>query len=248
MLESMKKSLNFFQAVLCELGSERDITIVQVGVCDGAYNDPLYPLVRTCLPNVRLILIEPQTWLKPIIEKNYEFLLNPPIIETVAVGEPGELSLYYMKQDYVSQVTKVVKGVPAWRLPAGSVSANKAHLKQRLADLLPPEIDLDSAIATAKVPCVSLGQILKKHDIEEYDVLQIDTESCDDVTIFNSSLELVSPKIINFEYCHLGIRMAELVDYLEGLGYRTITYSGEDAIALKSTEFDVEKLWSEFSK
>jgi len=103
-----------------------------MGVCNGVYNGPIRLLIKNYFPIPKLILIEPKLYLAPFIKDNYAF--NPNVfIESVAIGSSGELTLYQLKEQYYELFVKRVPGVTAYRLPAGSVSADKQHMVKRLA-------------------------------------------------------------------------------------------------------------------
>ena len=237
---TLKYPKNFFQNIFYQLYKDKDPNIVQIGVCDGVYNDPIHLLVKNHFPNSKLILIEPQPFLAPVIKDNYAF--NPNVaIESIAIGSSGELTLYQLKEEYYELFEKRVPGVPAYRLPAGSVSADKQHMVKRLTGNLPSNINIDDAIAELKVPCVNLDYILSKHKISNYGLLQIDTEGFDDEVIYHSSIDKVSPTLIHFEYCHLNnVRLENLKSYLANFGYELHIYNNEDALALKGVSLSMK--------
>jgi len=51
-----------------------------------------------------------------------------------------------------------------------------------------------------KVPCISLNDLLKKHQVAKIDLLQIDTEGHDSEIILNLDFKVIKPKIIHFEH------------------------------------------------
>jgi hypothetical protein len=55
------------------------------------------------------------------------------------------------------------------------------------------------------------------------DVLQVDVEGADDDVIYSSSIDVTSPRIVNFESVHLdAARRSKLFRYLESRGYSLI--------------------------
>lgn len=171
--------------------------IVQVGACDGYYNDPIHLLVKKCFPLSKLILKVPQSFLKPILAKNYAF--NPNVkIETVAIGKNGKLKLFKLKDKFYDFFLKNKKNIPSYRFPAGSVSVSKQHIFNRLNGNLPKWINIQDAIIEFEVPSVNLSLILSKYTINEYDLLQIDAEGYDDEVIYNSSINQIKPRFIHF--------------------------------------------------
>ena len=51
-----------------------------------------------------------------------------------------------------------------------------------------------------KVPCISLSDLFKKHQVAKIDLLQIDTEGYDLEIILNLDFQVIKPQIIHFEH------------------------------------------------
>ncbi|ANW63427.1 hypothetical protein BCA37_07315 [Mycobacterium sp. djl-10] len=65
------------------------------------------------------------------------------------------------------------------------------------------------------------------------DVLQVDAEGFDDEVLYQSSLEILKPKIINFESANLSpSRFARLARSLDQMGY-VLQVSKGDTLAIK---------------
>lgn len=79
-------------------------------------------------------------------------------------------------------------------------------------------------IVTERVPCITLNELLQNHDIKTADLLQIDTEGYDAEIILNMDLNIIRPKIINFEHGLSAGTMnketfSKVCDFLRNHGY-----------------------------
>ncbi len=230
---------DLFQKVLSQVLAENTLRIVQVGTCDGAINDPIYPVLMKNAKQSQLLLIEPQEFLLPIIEANYKDHPDRRVVNC-AIGPPGNLSLYRLKEKYHGQFERrYLKDSPTYRVPAGFVSSDKAHVLKHVAGMLPETINAEQAIERFDVPCKRLKEVLGDVGWKGYDVLQVDAEGMDDTVLDNCGLDIYKPCIINFEHMHLKDgRREKTYKFLESLGYRLYAYDQADTMATL-LKFDV---------
>lgn len=92
-----KGQTKLLDQVLIERYSWTPATVVQVGVCDGRINDPIYDLVKNAIQTKTIVLIEPQSELLDIIEKNYSFHTDTHIVNC-AIGPPSQITLYRLAE------------------------------------------------------------------------------------------------------------------------------------------------------
>ncbi|AHI30142.1 glycosyltransferase domain-containing protein [Marinobacter similis] len=223
---------DLFRQVLKSLLSSKELKIVQVGVCDGVINDPLYDIIMQFKNNSKIVLVEPQENLIDVIKENYR--LHPDAsIFNCAIGAPGTLSLYSLDEKYYDVFDrKYLKDAPSYRVPSGFVSSDIEHVRKHLKGNLPSEINLDEAIREIKVPSKDLVSVLSDLSWQSFDVLQVDAEGMDDDVLGCCNLEVFKPSVINFEHMHLPReRKKMLYDMLEGLGYKIFEYSESDSLA-----------------
>lgn len=227
---------NQLEDVLIHLYENVPATIVQIGACDGQINDPIYWLVRNKIRSGTVVLIEPQPELVAILKKNYAFHKDARV-ENVAIGEPGDLVLYRLKQEYWNKFERTyLKGAPSYRVPSGFVSSSYQHVLEHIEGKLPEDIPVGDTIEKLKVPSRQLREVLEPHKIENIDVLQVDVEGLDDVVLYHSNIDLYKPRIIHFEHMHLSKQNKVLLyEFLKNQGYEVHEYSSSDTIASMQT-------------
>jgi len=215
-----------------QLGSKA--IIVQIGANDGRINDPIYEHIRRFSSATRVLLIEPQDDVIPHLKDNYSFHKDATIWNG-AIGSEDFLSLYRLKTDYYQRfIRRYLEDSPAYRVPTGFTSANYNHVMQHIAGNLPEGVDPVDAIEAIVRPCATLKSALGAAGWlhENIDILQIDTESKDDETMYACNLDILRPIIINFEYRFIPQdRLIRLNKWLQSLGYSVIRHNGSDALA-----------------
>ena len=224
------------QEALIDLLSARGIlSIVQVGANDGRINDPINGFVSSHRDTTRLLLIEPQVQLLPMLRQTYA---DHPCarIEHCAIGPSGEMTLWQVAEQFWDDVDANYSSAgdwPSYRAPSGVTSSSREHVVAWLSKHYVIERPLDELITSFTIPSLSLFEVLESSGFGlGVDLLQVDTEGSDDVVIMNSSIESIRPALINFEWAHLtDERYAALDDHLRSNGY-TVTRHGPDALAV----------------
>ena len=225
----------YHTGILTLLAQKDCIHIVVVGANDGKINDPIYELIRDKLSErVKLLLVEPQTSLLPIIEKNYAFLPSKRVVNC-AIGEDGKINLYTIKEAYWERLEGRVpyaKGWPAYRAPTGVTSTNKENLVDFVRSYL-FDHEPNDVIEAIRVPCKTLTRVLHEEDFpERIDLLQIDVEGNDDVVIYSADLDRTRPALVFFESKLLAPDRAQrLEEHLSAHGYGTFQM-GDDTLAI----------------
>ncbi len=221
-----------FTNLLKSLIAQKPTKVVQVGVCDGVINDPIYNLLSQHKDRTEVVLIEPQTFLLPIIAQNYQHHPAHHIVNC-AIGDHGELTLYRLKEALIDVLQRTyLKDSPAYRVPAGFVSSNYEHVVKHVQGKLPAEVAIEDAIEAFHVASKDLKAVLDDVSWDDFDVLQVDTEGMDDITLSFCNLEIYKPILVNFEHFHLSAdRYSTLCDYLVALGYKVYRYSQSDTLA-----------------
>ena len=217
-------------AVLIRLG--RRLMIVVVGANDGRFNDPIYGFAMRMAARTSMLLIEPNKFLIPYLQANYQSHPNHKIANC-AIGEEGTLTLYAVKPDWIDRYQPAyAEGWPRYRAATGITSANRAHVAEAL---LREGINSDDAIEMLQAPCHQLSTVLASHGLPaEIDVLQIDAEGYDDAVIHASTIGITKPKLIFFENYNIPQpRMESLSNYLSSENYRLYSL-GRDSLAVSS--------------
>lgn len=225
---------NLFETLLLSLYTDRPATIIQIGACDGAINDPIYDAVKNKIKVKTIVLIEPQPDLIPILTKNYAFHRDARVINN-AIGESGSLILFRLKKDYWTIFRRnYLKDAPEYRVPSGFVSQSYDHVVKHVRGNLPEGINLNEAIEELKIPSKELAEVLQSEGITRFDVLQVDVEGFDDEVIYRSSIKKYRPSIIHFEHMHLHeTNKMKLYEFLKECGYLINEYSDSDTLATR---------------
>ena len=209
------------------------LNIVVVGANDGRVNDPIYDFAMGMSSKTNMLLIEPNKFLLPHLQKSYS--PHPSYqIANCAIGQEGVLTLYAVKANWFDHFQPAyAKGWPQYRAATGITSANKEHVEKAL---LREGINPDDAIESLNVPCQQLSPLLAELSWPSaIDVLQIDAEGYDDSVIHAANIQSTRPSLIYFENHNIPEkRMDLLVNYLSSQHYLTYKMGG-DSLAIDSS-------------
>ncbi|MCS3697426.1 FkbM family methyltransferase [Salinibacter ruber] len=193
------------------------VTFVEVGAFDGVYDDPLHDYVRNY--EWSGLLIEPQPFFYEELLDAYSDRQDLMFYNGAVSFEDGSRTLYTADPE--------TEGLPQ---QAGAyASFDRGNL---LKDSPIPE----EQICEQRVQTENLMSLIKRHDLLDVDIIQVDVEGYDANIIRMIDFDLVNPNTIQFEHLfisaqdHLGA-----VDILISNGYK-ITASGEsgnDTLAYK---------------
>ena len=216
--------------VLIEI--KHKLNIVVVGANDGRVNDPIYEFAMGMSSKTNMLLIEPNKFLLPHLQKSYSSHPSHQIANC-AIGQEGILTLYAVKANWFDHFQPAyAKGWPQYRAATGITSANKEHVEKAL---LREGINPDDAIESLNVSCQQLSPLLAALNWPTaIDVLQIDAEGHDDFVIHAANIQSTEPKLIYFENHNIPEeRMNALVNYLSSQHYQTYKMGG-DSLAVDS--------------
>jgi FkbM family methyltransferase len=209
-----------------------NLSIVVVGANDGRVNDPIYEFAMEMSSKTSILLIEPNKFLLPHLQKSYSSHPSHQIANC-AIGQEGVLTLYAVKANWFDHFQPAyAKGWPQYRAATGITSANKEHVEKALRR---EGINPDDAIESLDVPCQQLNSLLAALSWPTtIDVLQIDAEGYDDAVIQASNIQSTRPKLIYFENHNIPEeRMEALVNHLSNQNYQTHKIGG-DSLAIDS--------------
>jgi FkbM family methyltransferase len=200
----------FFESLIeTFLKKNNDMFIIQIGANDGKMDDPIYEFVTNNPKHVSGILIEPVKDYFEELKTNYKKYPNFTLLNLAIHHSMKEMTIYRADPIKIEQY-----GLPKWT--KGIASFNKDHYK---LSGTPNDVFIKE-----KVPCISLNDLLKKHQVEKIDLLQIDTEGYDSEIILNLDFQVIKPKIIHFEHgLSTGIMSKEefstVIEVLHNNGY-----------------------------
>lgn len=209
--------------------------VVQIGANDGLINDPVNSFLMEYRDQTEVLLIEPQQYLIPALSETYK--THPAhVISNSAVGERGILSLYAIDErcwpDYHAPNAKAW---PLYWAPTAVTSSDREHVLRLFRRHYTGPVSADQAIVTLNIECFPLIELLERVGFgRPIDVLQVDAEGADDEVLYQSSLEELNPKLVNFESTHLPLdRMTKLCNFLIRLGY-DLQSTGRDTLAIRT--------------
>jgi len=166
------------------------IQVVQIGSNDGISGDTLNKLIQKN-KLWHALFVEPVPQLFQLLEKNYGSSTRFKF-ENSGINETGENQIFYMIGDEayhsIPELSEEYKQI-------GSFS--RAHV-EKLANN-----ELQKYIIELDVSCVSLNELLVKHEISTIELLQIDAEGYDWKILSQLNLHTYHPIIILFESVNL---------------------------------------------
>jgi len=219
-------------SILREKGA---LTLVQIGANVGnTETDQLYSfLSRHCrressvTPKVRALLVEPVRHLFHELLANYaEF--KGVVCENVAITEAAGTKPFYRLREGID-LSKY--GLPHFAEELGS------FLPERMDNLWshdPENLQLrefvKANIVVEPVLCMTLHQLLQKHDIKALDFIIVDTEGYDYQIIRAIDFNRLRPNFINYERIHLNESEPDCRELLIRQGY-CLRDHGQDTLA-----------------
>ena len=192
--------------------------LIQIGANDGVRFDVLNNHIKD--NKTKSILIEP-------IKKNFEELKNNykdcdfVHFENIAVSVNNEINfLYKVNEKFLNLYDNHVPGI---------TSFNKNHLIKHGVK--------KKHISKEKVSSTSIGEILKKYNLEDLDLLFIDAEGYDGKIVLDFLKLDASKPIIIFEYIHIDNNLfIEVVEKLVSSQYKFFSIN-ENLICFPKSSF-----------
>ncbi len=164
-------------AVALKVPAAEEFTFVQIGAFDGVSNDAVNRIINKRTP-LRGLVVEPQLEMYEKLTKLYASQNNITTVRAVISTVDGKTDFYTAKGAAVQ-----------------AASLSKEHLIQHKI----PEAE----IVVEKIPSLTFSSLIKKHNFEKIDLVQIDAEGADALIIGMIDFETIQPQIIRFEHVHL---------------------------------------------
>lgn len=187
------------------------LSVVVVGANDGRLNDPMHRIMRGWLASSsRILLVEPQRQLAPLIRKNYAFHPDVTVVEA-AVGAPGETTFYAVSEAFWSRLQPpYARKWPLYRAPTGVTSADPERVRRWIRQVGQGAVDADQAMISFTTRVAPLRTILEEAGFPaRIDVLQVDAEGMDDAVLAHADLDVTQPRLIHVETSMLPRERAE---------------------------------------
>jgi FkbM family methyltransferase len=148
-----------------------DMFFVNVGASDGLSNDPVYPFIRKY--GWRGLLVEPVPHVFAMLRRNYAEFPGMLFDNTLVASSPG--TFHHLPEDYCR--------AHPWACQIGSLDLER--VRWAMTYIATKQVfpgarfeDLER-ITAVELPCVSFPELLARHAIEQFDVLNLDTEGTD---------------------------------------------------------------------
>lgn len=209
--------------------SGESIFCFQIGANDGKTNDPVHKYFKEYGWNG--LLVEPQKDVFDVeLSKTYQGFSQVKI-ENVALGkEEGSLPFYRVA---------ISKARWATGLSSFDKKSIEEHIKNgyiiRKAKEEGVEVPQDPSkiIETVFVPTLKVQTLLDKNNVQNFNVLCVDTEGYDFEILKLIDFKKYSPEVILFESKNLSDEdFIQAKDYLMGYGYKLFWEKG-DTLAIK---------------
>jgi len=208
------------------------LTVIQIGANDGITHDPIHKFIKR--DNWNGVLLEPQAYVhEQLLKKIYK---NNKGIKTLcaAIGpRDGKQFLYSI-------------GFSDMRWATGLASFQRENLEKAFSNgkikklcskyriEMPSEKDW---IKREEVTTISPKTLIGKYNIDEIDLLQIDTEGYDYEVIKIFELSKTRPNVVVFENAHLSAKdMKSCLDHLQENQYEVRHFGGNTLAMLNPSE------------
>lgn len=197
-LKDKKYPAYWFQKVL----GDKVVQVIQIGSNDGRSGDPLYHLLHK-KTTWRGLFVEPVSYIFENLKKNYPDTSRFRF-ENSAINNGESLDFFW-----VDPIAKEhLPGLPFYYDQLGSF--HKSHILNVLDGQLSPYI------ISEKIKGITLDELLKKHQITNFDILHIDVEGYDWEVLSQLNQNKNQPTFILYEGVHLSKSdLKKSFDFLE---------------------------------
>jgi len=220
--------------LLYALGLHKRLHIIQVGAYDGVTNDPLRSFIADHVDDLDAVLFEPQ--IEPF-ERLRDVYRDHSNIRCVnkAISPPGVLTFYSVNDRYKTWYRQKT----GRDVTGGTNSFFREHVVTRIKRMDVADAEVDQYIDRRDVEISELLKELAGTSLfhERTDLLQVDCEGMDDEVIYHSAIDVLRPRLINFDGKSLAARSPERLDQLKEFliahGYALSQSTRADIIAIK---------------
>lgn len=211
-------------------GLGRQLSFIQIGGNDGFTNDPVHKFIKR--DGWKGVILEP---LPDIFESKLQRLYaKDQEVHTVnaALGtEEGSANIYrigFSNKRWATGLTSFNRNVLEKAFSSGLVAKN---LKKEGISEVP---DVNEGIVTQKIAVTTAGSLMRKYNLEQLDLLQIDTEGYDFEVIKMFLQAGLRPAVIVYEHIHLESEVqSECAGMLQDNAYELSPYGANTVAKLK---------------
>jgi FkbM family methyltransferase len=224
------------QRILEALATTGESTyFIEIGAGDGVFEDHVWPFARDRA--WRGIAVEPIPYVFRRLSANYEGVDGVELVNAAISDRDGELTLYYVAEVESSDAHHAE--MPEHYHLLASTS-RELLLKQTTIP------DLEDRIVEIRVPALTPDSLLRRHGVDQVDVLVIDAEGLDCRILGSFDIDRLRPRVIAFEDINVDAAEARACcERLERLGY-SLLQEGLDTWAVDvQPEDQITTRWTE---
>jgi FkbM family methyltransferase len=186
-----------------------DVFFVQIGANDGRTGDPLARYIDQ--HGWRGVMVEPVPATFAQLVENRGATPGIELVNAAITDHDGTVSI------------AVVDSAHPWTTQFASLHSDVTALHRNRYD--------DFSMHSIDVPCMTFAQLVQ--DVDQIDVLQVDTEGHDGAILAQVDFARWSPTVVQYEHSHLGVDERKATEErLVAHGYR-ITSNERDTLALR---------------
>jgi FkbM family methyltransferase len=204
---------------------------VEIGSNDGLQHDHLRPFILSC--DWSGVMVEPQPHVFARLEENYANVSRVALENAAIAGRDGSVPFYYPSPPGAGE-----SGLPDWYDGIGSLSREfvLAH-----AEHIP---DIGRRLVRAEVDALTYESLLRKHGLEQVDLLLLDTEGSDWEILRGIDFRGSPPRLLVYEHYHLSPEDRRACRaHVEETGYETME-EGFDTFCLDAApDDDLTRAW-----
>lgn len=206
--------------------------VVIVGANDGKFNDPLYEVLAHNAARTRVLAIEPQASLIPILNENFAW--HPHFVAyRGAIGDGSEMTLYTVAPEFWDDLdVPYAASWPRHRAPSGIASGDRARVAAWIDRYLSDPVKRTAALLEDRLTAETLPAVIEHTGFgNPVDICQVDVEGFDDIVLLNCDLPRLRPSVLRFEHKLLSDeRRTAVVNLLDDIGYVRVQ-SDQDCVA-----------------
>lgn len=224
-----KPKPNSLESVLDHFSNQQEqVFCIQVGSNDGFQHDPLCKFIKR--DGWQGLLLEPQ----PSAFKSLKYIYQSDAVKPINRAldqEDQERKLYRIAFSEARWATGL-SSFNRSQLVAMIESGHIARQCKKYGIALPEKEE--EIIGHDWIQCSSFQTLIKENQVENIDLIHIDTEGYDYEVLKLFPFENYQPKIVIFEHSHLSPEDRQAAtEMLESKGYEISTYSA-DTLALRT--------------
>lgn len=227
---------NILELVVREMTEIENVRFLQIGSADGCTEDPISDLVRRYKWQGTLVEPSPRSFAK--LKKTYGSYSGLRFEQCLLTDEDNvdEATLY--------EVSEQFREISHWADQSSSMNRDIVFgflhyfSTTKEGESLPP--DLNDAIEEVRLPAYHIAEFIRQLEIEELDLMVVDTMGYDARLLHAFPFDEIRPKIIMFEHFVISPAEKQLVlAHLANQGYSFVKFA-VDTIAIQSTKL---RLW-----